>query len=93
MKAPRSLSKVLKDVPTIPTVTLRKLRALIRSSKWKTASSAAYRNAPHCYIIAFWFPADTKTAAFDDKTPWNGSPTSSGSTVCHAPGAAIATNI
>jgi hypothetical protein len=57
-----------KDVPAIPPETLKKLRALIRKSPWRTASSPRYRNAPHCYIIAFWFP--DKDPAFDDKTPW-----------------------
>ena len=29
------------------------LRAIIRDAKWKTASSARYRTAPHSYIICF----------------------------------------
>lgn len=53
---------------TIPPLTLQKLRKFIREQKWKSASSPAYANAPHSYIIAFWYPGPD--SRFDNKTPW-----------------------
>jgi len=57
-----------KVVPVVPKETLRKLRKFIREARWKTASSPAYRDAPHAYVIAFWYP--DPQANFDNKTPW-----------------------
>jgi hypothetical protein len=50
----------------IPASILQKLRKFIREAKWKTASSPAYRSAPHSYVIAFWFKEETH----DGKTAW-----------------------
>lgn len=52
----------------LPSGTLEKLRTLIKKAPWKTASSPAYRNAPHSYIIAFWYPEPHRN--FENKTPW-----------------------
>jgi hypothetical protein len=42
-----------KKAATIPDRTLTKLRAVIKESPWKTATSARYKDAPHSYIIFF----------------------------------------
>jgi hypothetical protein len=53
---------------SIPASTLKKLRALIKKSPWRTASSPQYRNAPHSYIIAFWYTDNDKN--YENKTAW-----------------------
>jgi len=35
-----------------------KIRKIIREVKWKPATSAAYKDSPHSYIIAYDFPLD-----------------------------------
>src|SRR5260370_35566000 len=47
-------SRILPKSQPVPPEILKKLRALVRESPWRKATSAPYRDAPNSYVIFFW---------------------------------------
>lgn len=61
----------------IPAAELKKLRALIRKSAWKTATSARYKDAPHRYLIYFecrraWKWLAARVRKYGTRRSWRG---------------------
>lgn len=49
------MGRVHVPIPLLPARRAR-LRDIIKSEPWKAASSARYADAPHTYLICFWYP-------------------------------------